>query len=206
MLNHQQNLPDNIFLDLGSVSETMPEANLKVEEKEEFCKIDSEKRKREFLAGRLMLKKLWEESVGDDNDLTVLKDKFGKPYGKSDNVLVNLSLAHSNSTIFCGISRSRDIGIDLEPADRKVDGRLGKRIYHPNEDETVRRLPLIRFWTIKEALVKLHGGGLRTNLKDVMVSQNSESEFLGRFNDDKTAIICSFEQQEHWLAVAYYSK
>ena len=206
MIEHNQNLPGDILLALGSVNKTIPEASLQAEEKEEFFELSNEERKREFLAGRLLLKKLWQDSAGDEKSLTVLKDKFGKPYGKSDNALVNLSLAHSDSTIFSGISQHRDIGIDLEPTDRNVDERLGKRIYHPNEGEAVQRLPLIRLWTIKEALVKLHGGGLRTNLKDVMVSQNSEGEFSGRFDDDKTAIICSFEHHKHWLAVAYYSK
>lgn len=206
MLNHRQNLPDDIHLALGSVNETIPEANLEAEEQEEFLELSKETRKREFLAGRLLLKKLWDKSVDKEDDLTVLKDKFGKPYGKSANVLVNLSLAHSDSRIFCGISPNRDIGVDLEPATRSVGERLGQRIYHHKEDEQIRALPLIRLWTIKEALVKLHGGGLRTNLKDVRVQQNSEHQFSGIFDNDKTAIICSFQEQEHWLAVAYYHK
>lgn len=206
VLNHNHNLPDDIYLALSSVSEPAPEANLEGEEQKEFLELSNEERKREFLAGRLLLKKLWAESTGNEDDLIVLKNKFGKPYGKSANVLVNLSLAHSDSIIFGGISRVRDIGIDLEPVERNVDERLGKRLYHPNEDKTVQSLPLIRLWTIKEALVKLHGRGLRTNLKDVLVQQNSKHEFFGIFDNDKTAIICSFEEQEHWLAVAYYRK
>lgn len=205
-LQNHPNLPRDIHLAFSSVEKGLSEEDLQSEELEEFLKLKNDNRQQEFLSTRKLLRTVWNDLKDTDHDLTILKDEYGKPYGQYSSQKMYLSLAHSGQQLLGGISEKRDIGIDLEPADREVNPHLGKRMYHTKETEAVRSLPLIRLWTIKESLVKLYGGGLRTNLNDVEVTRQSEHEFTGRFDNDKTAIICSFQHDEHWLSVAYYQK
>ncbi len=158
----------------------------------------------EYISTRFLVKKLAEQLGYDPHTFSILKDELGKPYGEANKLKLFLSIAHTNKLVICGISEEMDMGIDIEPADRSVNEKVADRILHPDEPQGVRELDLVRLWTIKEALVKLEGRGLRTNLNEVLVSGGDNQLFHGRFNNDKRAKICSFRHQNHWISVAYF--
>ena len=95
-------------------------------------------------------------------------------YGKPEVIPINnqhlfFNLAHSRSTIVIALSRSGNVGIDLEYIDRKTDIReVASQVFTPQEnaqfagisDERERRLAFFRCWTRKEALAKADGRGL----------------------------------------------
>lgn len=204
LLNNQV-IPEGIYLAMGSIDHSQHDLRiLEEEELVEYHAIKSKNRKSEFINTRHLLKELAVKFGYLDSDFKIKKDEMGKPYGETDNGHIYLSISHSSDYIICGLSEKRDLGIDLEPAERKVHHRLKSRIFHPEENNQIRSLELIRVWTIKEALVKLHGRGLRTNLNDLLLRKVNESEFSAIFNNDKSARICSFQHNEHWVSVAYY--
>ena len=204
-LLNNQNLPEGIYLGMGRIDHSQDVLQaLDEEEVVEYESIKSENRKNEFLSSRHLIRGLAAKFGLLDDEFRILKDELGKPYGQTGDKHLYLSIAHSSDFVLCALSESIDIGIDLEPANRKVHEGLKKRIFHPKEKENIRSMELIRIWTLKEALVKLHGGGLRTNLNDLRLQKISESEYSTIFNDDKSARICSFKHNEHWVSVAYY--
>lgn len=200
-----KSLPEEIYLAMGGIDHTQEDLQILGEEEiVEFKAIKSRNRKSEYINTRHLVRALASKFGYLDSDFRIKKDEMGKPYAETENKHLHLSIAHSSHYVICGLSESEDLGIDLEPTDRKVHAGLENRIFHPDEEEVIRLMPLIRVWTIKEALVKLHGGGLRTNLNDLLLKKISENEFSTIFNNDKSARICSFQHNEHWVSVAYY--
>lgn len=198
------NLPQGQY-GLATIGDLGPEdlRELNDEEKKELDSFTHLKRQREYLTSRLVLKRLAGQMNLDRERFVVLKDKLGCPYGRYLSDHYYISIAHSNEEVFCGVSSRQPIGLDLEPVSRRVPGKLMRRILHPKEAGLVEKMLPIRLWTIKEALVKLEGRGLRMNMNEVMVRQEGE-EYYAELSKNKTAKICSFESQENWLAVAFY--
>ncbi|MGK7370259.1 MAG: 4'-phosphopantetheinyl transferase family protein [Candidatus Halalkalibacterium sp. M3_1C_030] len=204
LLNNKK-LPEGIYLAMGSIEHSQDDLQvLGDDEIVEYDSIKSNNRKSEFLSSRHLAKGLAAKFGYLEDDFRIKKDEMGKPYGETNSKHLFMSIAHSATYALCALSESKDIGIDLEPADRKVHQGLKSRILHPKEKDDIRSLDLIRVWTLKEAVVKLHGLGLRTNLNDILLKKVGESEYLAIINNDKSARICSFRHNEHWVSVAYY--
>jgi len=171
-----------------------------IEELEAFA---NDRRRREYVASRVLIKQLASEWSTPGDEFEILKDALGRPYGmhKSDRYFV--SIAHSRDTVFCGISPDAAIGVDAEPVEREIPEQLKRRIVHPQETNELLSLDTIRIWTIKEAFIKLEGQGLRLNMNQVQVRKVG-TDFFVEINNDKIAKICSFQSKDHWLAIAYY--
>ncbi|HEX6982205.1 MAG TPA: 4'-phosphopantetheinyl transferase superfamily protein [Balneolaceae bacterium] len=178
---------------------------LNSDEQEELSSFKNHRRKKEFVTARLMLKKMSRKMGMKEDDFIILKDEWGCPHGKYGAVNYYVSIAHTQKNVFCGITQNTAIGVDLEPVNRTVAGKLRERILHPDEIQSFRETDTIRLWTIKEAVIKLEGRGLRMNMNEVQV-QCDKNQFFVEINNDKTAKICSFQAENNWLAVAFYHK
>lgn len=198
-------LPAGIYLAVDEISHEISEDILTSGEYEEYSEFKNKKRKAEFLSTRRLMKNLAGEAGLNNETLEVRKEPMGKPYGVCGSKRYQLSMAHAGKLSLCGISVDHTLGIDLEAADRPVDERLRDRISHPDEQEKLKGIPLIRLWTIKEAVVKMQGRGLRTNLSDILVKQSGDYVFEASFDNDKSPIICSFRYQGFWIAIAFTS-
>lgn len=83
------------------------------------------------------------------------------------------SLAHTTGVAVVGVTRGRDIGVDVERRDRPVDARgLVRRFFSPVETVELGKLPSARLrdrffltWTLKEAYIKALGRGLSLPLR-----------------------------------------
>lgn len=197
-------LPSGLFMALGSHVDGLTETILSDPEAEEYRQIRHSRRSDEFLSTRGLIKQLAEDIGLDGTHFEVHKDGLGKPFAIYEDRRYHLSLAHTGETLLCGISADIPIGIDLEPAGREVDERLRDRMLHPGERDAMKSVPLIRIWTLKEAVVKLEGKGLRTNLNKIRIRPRSEGQYEARFNNDKSARICSFQHNGYWISVAYF--
>jgi 4'-phosphopantetheinyl transferase len=103
----------------------------------------------------------------------------GEPHGKVAVVghPVQMSLSHSGDLIGVAFA-NRPVGIDVEQVNRRLDvAQLAPSVLTPAESELLLGLPIadraeafIRYWTRKEALVKLAGTGLRSPLRGIEVS------------------------------------
>lgn len=167
--------------------------------------LKNEKRKREFLTSRLLIKQLNREMGLDPLQFRVDKNNLGQPFGYYQNLQYDISIAHTDDFVLCGIALNFELGVDLEPLNRGVPDKLLSRILHQDELPGLEEVPPIQLWTMKEALIKLQGMGLRMNMKDLQVKPDSGEQYYVDFNNDKTAKICSFQSNNHWISIAYYS-
>ncbi len=87
----------------------------------------------------------------------------GKPYFVDSPW--HFSISHTRSHAFCALSE-KNIGIDAEELDRKVNLKLAEKILSPAEKcqfdaAEDKQKALLTFWVLKEAAAKLSGDGLR---------------------------------------------
>ena len=113
-------------------------------------------------AGRALLAALYREETGEALPPIAVGER-GKPFFPAGEW--HFSITHTRRHAFCALSR-REIGIDAEELDRRVDLRLAEKILSPGERAQFdaapdKRRALLTFWVLKEALVKKTGEGLR---------------------------------------------
>jgi 4'-phosphopantetheinyl transferase len=104
----------------------------------------------------------------DPRSLALRAAPRGKPFLPDCGLSFNLS--HSGGLAALAISETREVGIDIELLDAgpALEGDLAGVIaacFHPNEAAAIAAAPIprrtfLRFWTAKEALMKLTGEGL----------------------------------------------
>ncbi|HEY4282673.1 MAG TPA: 4'-phosphopantetheinyl transferase superfamily protein [Chthoniobacterales bacterium] len=103
----------------------------------------------------------------------------GKPFLNSaiDNDL-SFNLSHSGGLVLIALTRGRDIGVDVERADRPVDWlQLAPRIFSARQLREIAALPaaiqqraFFNGWTRKEAYLKATGEGLIEDLQAIEVT------------------------------------
>lgn len=113
-------------------------------------------------AGRTLLAVLYREETGENLPPIVTKER-GKPYFLDSPWY--FSISHTRRHAFCALS-DREVGIDAEELDRKVNLDLAEKILSPREKAQFdvapdKRRALLTFWVLKEAQVKRTGEGLR---------------------------------------------
>lgn len=135
---------------LNDSSDTLLEqCKLSISDQHKFNKITFERRKREFLASRILIEILLERPQ------EVSYNNSGKPYLKGTSQ--NISISHSADFATVFISEKK-IGIDVEQTTRNID-RVAPRFLHPDETKFIAKLEnqqnaKILFWSAKEAIFK----------------------------------------------------
>jgi 4'-phosphopantetheinyl transferase len=83
------------------------------------------------------------------------------------------NLSHTQGLVVCAVTREGNLGVDVEPMDRRVNLQLADRYFASLEVEALERLaPTLRpprflhYWTLKESFIKALGTGLATPLDD----------------------------------------
>lgn len=120
----------------------------------------------------------------------------GKPFieGHPD---VHFNLSHCHEAAICAVS-DHPVGIDIESI-RPFKDSLAR--YTMNDDElrlihhsTHPEVAFIRLWTMKEALLKLTGKGIRNNLRDVLSVASDKIRFSTVINQPRHYIysICEY--------------
>lgn len=132
-----------------SSDELATQCTLSEIDKIKFDNFIAERRKKEFLASRILLQKLTTENA------EIEYNKAGKPHLK-DNTY-NISISHS-SDFACVFISAKNIGIDVEQTTRNID-RVASRFLHINEQEFIADLEKqqeakLLFWAAKEAIFK----------------------------------------------------
>lgn len=113
--------------------------------------------------------------------LEIRPDALGKP--QVCGLALHFNLSHSGYYVACATDR-RPVGIDLEQR-RPLRPALAQRVCNAAELAFLSpegRLDSTRFlqvWTAKEALLKYHGTGLRTDPRQVCVVQNGQLSVPG---------------------------
>jgi 4'-phosphopantetheinyl transferase len=99
--------------------------------------------------------------------------EHGKPEVDASLGLPDLqfNLSHTRGFVACAVSAKHDVGIDVEALSREPDIDVADRFFSPDETAILRAMPralqpltFLRFWTLKEALIKATGEGLHRAL------------------------------------------
>lgn len=118
-------------------------------EKEEFCKIKVERRKKEYIATRLLLKNLL------DKKPVIIYLESGKP--ELENSRKNISISHSSEFVVALVSE-KNIGIDVENTQRNIK-KIANRFLCEDEFEHIQKtddsqIATVLYWSAKEAIFK----------------------------------------------------
>ena len=134
---------------------------------------------------------------------TLKKHDTGKPYGLLDGRQVGVGISHCRSLLICSLYTDGETGVDVEPCDRTLHPSLYRRICHPDEyDKVPDELCGIRLWTVKEAVLKYLGTGLRMAMNKIKLEMVDEFRFRVEIGPD-IITIASFTFHKHWIAVAF---
>lgn len=132
-----------------SVSELISNFQFSENEKLEFDKIKVERRKKEYIATRLLLKGL----LGEKPEISYLKS--GKPVLKNSHK--NISISHSSEFVVALVSEN-NIGIDVENIQRNIK-KIANRFLCDNELKHINKkgdsqTATVLYWSAKEAIFK----------------------------------------------------
>lgn len=197
------NPPGELILAWRSLDADVPVPALTPAERREYMSFRSSLRQKEFKATRGLVRHMAAYLQLNPDIFLIEKDAYGKPAARYGDIRYNLSIAHTADRVLCAIAPDLELGIDIEPVNRIVPEKLRDRVLNEKEAGLVSNYETIRLWTVKEALVKLEGTGLRTNLNDCTITDAADGQFNATFNDDKHAKICSFLHDGYWIAIAW---
>lgn len=122
-----------------------------------------------FVTARLLIKFTAGVALGIPPDSVDLAYQLGgRPYLRGFDQ-IDMSLTHTGDLLAVGVSRIGRIGVDAEPADRRIRiDLLESQMCTPVEAAELARLPeaerrrhALRLWTLKEAYTKALGQGMR---------------------------------------------
>jgi len=109
----------------------------------------------------------------------------------------SFNVSHSHGLALYAMTRSREIGIDLERIRGDLDcEQIAARFFSPSENAVLRALPaklkpqaFFNCWTRKEAYIKARGGGLSLPLDqfDVSLTPGEPSTLLNTTGDPQEA-------------------
>ncbi|WP_018126310.1 4'-phosphopantetheinyl transferase family protein [Balneola vulgaris] len=197
--------PKQLIIGASSIQKSLDTSILSPLELKEWNEFKHDHRKAEFLTTRhlyhALVREYLEGRTISSNELC--KHEQGKPYALINGEELYVSFAHTRTHVFAAISKTLDIGIDAENIGRSIHPRLLDRILNEQEYALKEECDPILLWTAKEAVVKLLGTGLRTNLNAITLKKCTENEFLVRINDENSFQICSFRELDHQISIAY---
>lgn len=151
-------------------------SNLSTSDLERYKSFTFEKRKKEFLAVRILLQKI------SNKKYKIEYANSGKPFLKDSKK--QISISHSADFV-CVFLSDNNIGIDVEQSTRSID-RVAARFLHPDEQkhftsEGKQQEAKILYWAAKEAIFKCSAAtGIKFNQQILIEAFELKNE--GSFN------------------------
>ena len=154
---------------------------LSADEQQRVARFYFEKDRRHYAAARGFLRTILARYLRlEPAHLRFSYNTFGKPEvaaGLSDNS-VRLNLAHSHGLALFAVTRTREIGVDLEQVSaERATMDIAQRFFAPAEVAVLHSLPeearcraFFNCWTRKEAFIKARGLGLSLPLNQFAVT------------------------------------
>ena len=151
--------------------------SLTAEENDRAEKFRFDEHRNRFIRGRAFLREVLATFCGSGSpgELPLAIGEDGKPLVPDSPVAFNLS--HSGDIAVLGVAPMREIGVDVECFDRRVEClALARRYFAPSEIAAMEALNgpaqrelFFRLWTSKEAAMKATGEGLRIDPRGIEV-------------------------------------
>lgn len=155
-------------------------ATLTADERARAARFHFPKDRDHFIAGRGLLRAILARHL--DTDPATLCFRYGRR-GKpalaipSDMGALRFNLAHSYGLALYAVTRAREVGVDLERMQPRLEEGIAERFFSPREVAALRALPgdrqreaFFACWTRKEAYLKAKGDGLALGLDQFDVS------------------------------------
>jgi 4'-phosphopantetheinyl transferase len=153
-------MPNDLIFELGKL--------LSPKELKKSSRFRLAKDRRVYIAGRGLLRRLAGEVIGiSPEDFEVEEGAFGKPHLHGFEKLLPFNISNSGEVIAIAFDfANREVGVDLEIIDPEFD-YFDVAGYYFSEKECARiysHSDFYKFWTMKEALLKVTGVGLVDDL------------------------------------------
>ena len=154
--------------------------------REKALRFKHEQGRKECTFAYLLLCQALKESYGINEQPSFQIGEHGKPelvFNPNQTVnsqlsTVNFNISHCKQAIACVLSET-PVGVDVESIGRYREP-LARRVLSPEEFALVTsapdpQIPFTRFWTQKEAIVKLTGRGIDDDLPNLLLKYNNVS-------------------------------
>ncbi len=169
-------------LDLGASRRHALHLTLAEDEQERAERFHFAKDRARFIAGRGLLRAILARYLrADPAGLRFCYDPKGKPAltPASHTGGLRFNMSHSHGLALYAVTRGRELGVDLEYIQPRLEGGIAERFFSPREVAALGALPadlrneaFFACWTRKEAYVKAKGDGLALRLDQFDVSLN----------------------------------
>lgn len=178
-----------IDLDISESDRHYLAQTLSTEEYQRAEKFAFELHRVRFIAGRGLLRTILGKYSGlKPASIRFRYNTYGKPALVSGNAGNSLyfNISHSNDKALFAVTRSGEIGVDIEFHNEQTDiGQAGSIAFSSTELAALRSQPpgrqhnvFFQFWTRKEALIKAIGQGLTLPLQKIDVSTTPEKPIV----------------------------
>ncbi|WP_349921476.1 4'-phosphopantetheinyl transferase family protein [Aeromonas veronii] len=183
-------------------------AELSPEEVSHWQGIRQPGRQREYLLGRVLLRRLLAERLGClAADLKFFTQDHGKPALLGQQWQFNLS--HSGEWLVLALCQQGPLGVDIEMGSRRrATLPLAERFYARSEYEWLLALPeeerdtaFYRLWSRKEAVLKAQGSGIAAGLDKVCFLPEEDWRLDNRL-DDNAYQVQDWALDGGWLSLA----
>lgn len=189
-----------LFTGLREITGGIPADGLHRREQQQLRQVRHNRRRAEIITSRILLKDLADMAGLGRKNFHIVKDGRGRPVGVKEGENISVGISHSERHVLCALHLNGKVGLDIENADRRLPEHLAERILHPDEFDLLDDFPLIRLWTIKEAVLKLMGLGLYAGMPNVSVHPMGKDRFSVEFRRTRFRVF-SVLNQEAWIAV-----
>ena len=154
---------NNCSIAIWDTQETLNEL-LKLSRPFDLTKFKTEKRKKEFLASRLLVQEISQNTI-------ITYNEFGAP--ELDNGKY-ISISHSKEMVAIIISEQQ-VGLDIEQISEKALRLAAKFISAKNQSNLTKEKATL-IWCCKEAVFKWHQTGGVDFIKDIIIPEFSAKE------------------------------
>lgn len=137
----------------------------------------------------------------DRGTFHVEKDKEGRPVGVNGSSNIAVGISHSDRHVLCALYMNGSVGLDIESVNRRMPDRLSYRILSPEEFDLLDDYPLVRLWTIKEAVLKQLGLGLYAGMPNVVLQPMDDYYFRAEFRGQRFQVF-SLSNDSAWMSVS----
>ncbi|MCF0243819.1 MAG: 4'-phosphopantetheinyl transferase superfamily protein [Bacteroidaceae bacterium] len=159
---------------------------ISAERREKALTYKFEQGRRECVLAYLLLKKALKETFGIEGNPVLIEQEGGKPVLK-DFPNIHFNISHCKEAVACVVG-DEPLGVDVERI-REYSEQLAHYTLNEEELQEVQNSAypaktFIRFWTMKESLLKYTGQGIRDDLKtvlntkDVIFDTQEEKDFI----------------------------
>lgn len=177
------------FMEVSQVPASFPISEER-RQKAEACKLKADRKR--SLAASYLITRIYEDAVSakgagsaDPARMKLACTTDGKPYFR-DHPQICFNVSHGGDYAF-GAYSDRDIGVDIEKADRKIPvlsdhAYTGADLRHIEDSEDP--LMPLKIWVIRESIVKAMGLGIRamTEFELMWLSEDSGITWGGAYS------------------------